>query len=218
MLNHTDPQGGCHLNTLFNNRDAGKADSFRPVGQDRNASTKRATELKVDWLHLHSKSLQASSRSFGNFVPGQELRTVNGPLPLDGIQLHLAAMWAFHVRLFVFEHLDHVCLKTPIDCCCATTLLLEYILGPQFLGQDCACQTIPLPKCCGLTSLLTCLGSKCHARLPCHIKGNVIQRCCPVILRDAMCFALPTSAFWRGRTIRKVHMKLARTNSGHLIS
>jgi len=146
VLNHTDPQGGCHLNTLFNNRDAGKADSFRPVGQDRNASTKRATELKVDWLHLHSKSLQASSRSFGNFVPGQELRTVNGPLPLDGIKLHLAAMWAFHVRLFVFEHLDHVCLKTAIDCCCATTLLLEYISWPSVCWPRLCLSNHPTPQ------------------------------------------------------------------------
>ena len=61
-------QGGRCINNLFNNRAVGYADSFRTGGQDRNLKTKKATELRVEWLQTHTQNLLSSWRGFGTVV------------------------------------------------------------------------------------------------------------------------------------------------------
>jgi len=157
-------------------------------------------------------------RGFGLASPGQELRTVDGPLPLYGVKLRLAVTWAFHVLLFDIQRLDHVCFQTAIVCCCATTLLLEYILSPQFLSTNRACQLFlnqPTPQ-----MLL--------ANLPAHVSWDSSPRPSPMShLGQRNSAVLPSSEMpcalhcreaasalprWRGCT-RKLHMELTRTNS-----
>ena len=61
-------QGRRRINNLFNNRAVGHADSFRTGGQDRNLYTKKATELRVEWLQAHAQKLLSSWRGFGTVV------------------------------------------------------------------------------------------------------------------------------------------------------
>jgi len=61
-------QGGRRINNLFNNRALGHADSFRAGGQDWNCNTKKATELRVEWLQAHAQVLLSSWHGFGTVV------------------------------------------------------------------------------------------------------------------------------------------------------
>ena len=64
----TVTQGRRRINNLFNNRVQDLADNFRAGGQDRNFNTKKATELRVQWLQAHAQNLLSSWCGFGTVV------------------------------------------------------------------------------------------------------------------------------------------------------